>query len=638
MAQKDRVSALLNQLRQGSPEGLPLPNVLDESGVNFMVRAALSMAPTHEGKEGILRNLGFEPRQTSDGHLGVVKDGKIFPVDPGNFEVGDIADLAGDFIPAATSTLGGIAGTSLGAAGFGIGAAPGGMVGAAGGGLLGEMGRQKIGQALGSGQPINEDNLKVEAFTAPLGEIGGRLVGAGLKKGLAPFKANTELMTKAGDVDAKLGTSIKGNLPLAAQTRSDLLAGAEQRVSESAVTADQFRQQVSEPLQKEFQGGLDVIRAQKKHLSQDVGDALQEGAVETLKAREGEVAALYKKLRKLLPGEAPAEAINAAEAIARIADRTGADALSGFNIAGAQKKQLADLQKDIFNIRTFDELDAYRKQIGSLLSSQGGLEQFKNSGLDGHIRDLYGALLEDGMEVGRRHGFADAARSASAAAKDLINLDKTSAARLLRDPDKAANIVDQLARPNQARVIQQFKRKVGANTSESGLTATGFGREAWDMAGDALMVKLRAQATDPASGHFSGTRLLSAIQRAGGPEVLVEFFGRDATDTIMDFAKLAQDTNVSERLFKNFSNTGKANEFQTLASSGQRGMTGLLGALGQIGATHGLGKAVLSPGGRKFLTQGLATGPGGQNILSVLGRLPVQQARTTGERSFGLKR
>ena len=82
-----------------------LPQVKDVPGVNVLMRAALSTASSQKGRENILRNFGFTPVQTRSGQLGVLgKDNKVRPVDPDRFDVGDIADFAGDLLPAVGST------------------------------------------------------------------------------------------------------------------------------------------------------------------------------------------------------------------------------------------------------------------------------------------------------------------------------------------------------------------------------------------------------------------------------------------------------------------------------------------------------------------------------------------------------
>ena len=126
-------------------------------------------------------------------------------------------------------------------------------------------------------------------------------------------------------------------------------------------------------------------------------------------------------------------------------------------------------------------------------------------------------------------------------------------------------------------------------------------------------------------GLLSGPRLESAIQAAGGKDVLTEFFGEEVTDQLIRFSKMAREVNPQDLV--NWSRTGRAIEFQNYAGAMSQGTQGIIGKIAQWAGTKALCEAVMSPGGRKWITEGYAQSPRGQTILNVLGRTAVQAHR-----------
>ena len=148
------------------------------SGVPASVRAKVGFARTPEGGMNILENEGFIPVDLSlygygEGELGVFReDGRVYRVDPEDFEWGDILDVGGDVAPAVLSTLGGIKGAALGAPTV-VGAVPGGIAGAAAGGMAGEGISQGLAALFGAEEGVQPERFALEAAMAPLGEVGG---------------------------------------------------------------------------------------------------------------------------------------------------------------------------------------------------------------------------------------------------------------------------------------------------------------------------------------------------------------------------------------------------------------------------------------------------------------------------------
>jgi hypothetical protein len=627
-----------------------LPQVKDRSGVNSLMRAALSTASTDAGKMNILRNFGLEPTRNAKGQLSVVKNGEVFPVDPEGFDIGDILDFAGDVLPTAGGILGTMAGVAAGAPAAAVGApmaAYSGAMGGTAGGLAGEMAREGIGMALGSGEDFNQGNMKFEAAAGVPLSLMGRMGAGTAKRIAAPFRANTAISKAAGAVDQRLGTQIEKRLPLSARADSPLLANVETRVSEALPTQDRFTRQVREPLQREFGAGFDAMRGTRPERSAgEVGASLMGAATTTLDARKAEVDGLYDTMRRAIPegdastampwfGSPPVKPTNTAAAVERIREFTGSGVLDGFDISQGLRDQLRRLDSDVGKIHNFEQLDAYRKFVGNMLSSHGAQEQFAQVGLDKHLRGLYSALLDDAMVVGQRHGFGDLANVARTAAAEIIDLDKASVMRLLKDPDKAANILDALAsKTSTADWVKQFRRKIGDMGTEGSLRGTPEGVAAWENVQDLLMKRLRDEATDEATGNLSGMRLISALRKAGGPEVLEEFFGKDMTDTLFQFADVMKKSNAAERMWGNFSHTGSSMEMQQSISELGRGVPGITSLLGRLGATTLLGEGIMNPAAQSRLIKGVAQGPLGQAGLTLGGAaVPTLGARTAAKRA-----
>lgn len=628
---------IANQLQ--TPTGTPAID-MGSSGVDFLDRAKLGFAVGDEGKANILRQSGYEPVRLPDGQVGVRgKDGVVRPVDEKGFGLGDLADFAGD-IP---GTAGGIAGGMMGAAaGGGVASLATGMAGGAAGSALGEGVRQQIGQLLGSGEEADLGQMGTAALWGAAGEGAGRAGSAILKKMAAPFKSGMtgrigQVEQAARGLDQQFGTNVAGALPVSARTESPLLGAIEQRVSESLVNGDQYRKEVARPFQGQLLNLFDRIAetAGPRSGAQATGDGILNAAAATLDKRKAFVEEAYNKLREAIPQATPAVPKETQAALIQAMERMGLDKVREFETAQGPAKALQSLLRDTDNIRTFEQLDAFRKLVGNMLNSRGAAEEFARVGLDAHLGNVYRGLLADSQRVlgEAGAGAAEAATRASGLAKNMFELDQASASRLLRDPDAATNIVDRLTRMESAQV-RRFKEKIGAAATDAGLPVTEEGTKAWQQMGAELLARLRAEALNPdltTTGQevLSGKRLLTALDRAGGEETLTEILGKRTTETLYDYARMLRDATVGERMFANTSKTGMATEAQGLLSAPQRGVTGILGAIGQVAGTKALGRATMTPRGQQWLTQGVMQSPAQQSVLSILGRLPMQEFTTS---------
>jgi hypothetical protein len=292
---------------------------------------------------------------------------------------------------------------------------------------------------------------------------------------------------------------------------------------------------------------------------------------------------------------------------------------------------IAKLLNDTDKITTFEQLDAFRKLVGNMMSSRGASEEFARVGFDAHLGSIYRALLADSEAVLASGGAQGAAQKATAAARNLFELDRASISNLLRDPDKAAQVVDRLTAKNTTPAqVRTFAQKIGAQPTSSGLPATAEGKAAWQQLSAEVMAKLRTEAINPNTTRqgaevLSGQRLVSALQRMDGTGgVLREILGKQQADDLFKFGQFLRDASSAERMFANTSRTGQHVEALSYASAPQRGLTGILGAIGQYAGTKAVGRATMTPGGQKYLTQGVLQSPGAQTALGALGRLAPQ--------------
>lgn len=166
-------------------EGEPLDptrsaGFLERAAASFK-RDPLAYYASKYGAENVTRGVGNEI---------VIRDpatGKRFRADPAGFDLGDIADFAGDVPEVAGATLGAIAGGAGGGVAGPAGMAGGAMMGGARGAAIGNMLKQAIGGALPGEEKLDLGGRAVDVGAAALGgavgEGAGQLVGRMLPKG-----------------------------------------------------------------------------------------------------------------------------------------------------------------------------------------------------------------------------------------------------------------------------------------------------------------------------------------------------------------------------------------------------------------------------------------------------------------------
>jgi len=363
-------------------------------------RGAASFGSSKDDKIEILKKQGlqaFDLQEVDAGEgIGVFDEGYIYAFDPEGFELGDALDFAGDIPPTVLSALGGAKGFPFG---------PKAMMTTAGiGGGIGEGIRQTAGKALGAKGGYDLGNVALETALGVIGEVPGKALRFGADKIMAPFKDTVsrgvgDLQAKAKVFDERYGTNLAEKLPLSSIQESDVIAGAEARVRELPITRGVYEERVEIPLTKEKETVLSRIG--KKYgmeqpaggkVRQETGQVVSDAAEETLDRRIDQIETLYSALGEFVAPATPIIPSESKEVAQAIFERVSADKSGVFK---GKVNMVAGWLDAVENLKTFSELDAFRKNVGEQLNTNMGREMFAVRGLDAQVRKLYGALRRD---------------------------------------------------------------------------------------------------------------------------------------------------------------------------------------------------------------------------------------------------
>ena len=200
-----------------------------------------------------------------------------------------------------------------------------------------------------------------------------------------------------------------------------------------------------------------------------------------------------------------------------------------------------------------------------------------------------------------------------------------------------------------ATEILQIKKRIGVDPTDTGLAGVPAGPSAWKAVQSEVIESLRQASVmkgrEPgvdlqtgkvvSQGGLSGDRMLTAIERMGGPEKLEVVFGKDLGDKIFAFATFLRDANAAERGFANVSRSGASVQF---AQNMARLFISPWTFFAERAGWSGLGEAVMTPGGRSWLTAGElpifggipTQGPAGQGILNTFAQLGTRLGAGSG--------
>ena len=361
----------------------------------FLERLQAGFATTPVGEANIYRGMGYEAFPEGDDVYMRTPTGRV-RADPKGFDVGDIADVAGELPAIAGGALGGLAG-----AGAGIWSGPGAVAAGAAGGAIGsgagDWARQQIGQQFGSGEGTDWGRVGLEAALGAGGELGGRYVGKLLA---GPFKRSrtapdiSKTIDQVVKFDEQFGTELSRLAPADVQTGSEFLGQATQRVREGQFAGQRLRETQDMPFEREIEKGFEAMRGQAG-LAQRVGESkagkgLKEAVASTLKERTEELNRLYDEFGALVDPMAQPNLSNTGEAMSEILSRdvmkrkkTGAEGLG----------ILRNALEEAGEVATFADLVGHRKAVASEVRVWDPAR--KSDEVQSALQKLWGALRDD---------------------------------------------------------------------------------------------------------------------------------------------------------------------------------------------------------------------------------------------------
>ena len=231
------------------------------------------------------------------------------------------------------------------------------------------------------------------------------------------------------------------------------------------------------------------------------------------------------------------------------------------------------------------------------------------------------------------------ARRAKLMAKEAFDLDASSAANLVKNPDKTEGIATRVMSSNfQPTEVIRLKQLLAAVETPTGVPASKEGVEAFRNLQAEILEKMRekSQVRGDVGVNLSGAKMESFIDQIGGEKKMVAIFGQELARDLLDFSKMLREASTSER-FRNMSKSGRSvAAFEQVMEFFRRPLTALAGFFAQ----RKIGDAFIRPTAkfpqilsREYLTEGVAQDATSQQLINVLGQASGQLgARGTRER------
>ena len=625
---------------------------IEDEDPGFFARMAAGFATTPEGEANIYKTFGVDAEvnpATGEVERKTGLEGYSRPIDPEGFDSGDIADMVGR----APRTLGSIAMSIPGLATTPWTGPVGLTAGATAGGVLGAGVEQGIGNLLGSEEGVNVEDLATEALIG--GVSGGLTEGAisGLKglntllrgKGTTP-DLQKNISGKARKL--KEATGVDMPIPLSSLTESPTAASFERRGAEGAFTSDKWKRNYQDLIEQASEEALEKIGApfQGAVGAKDASEQIFRSADLAKEARSETIENAYEKYRSLIPSDTPITTGQTELAIKEMKDRTGVSAFNKVDPKTGKPKDIRtgkktlnlvnDLSNDIKQLETFEELDSWRKTIGLLTEGS----EVANLGLTPFIKRIYGAINED-LDILFKEGslpssVAESAEKATKLAEESKLLDKSSAARWLKDEEKGEGLVKKILGNNTtAKQLQGLKQIIGAQGTPKGQVAQQYGLDAMQALQAEALEEIRDASfeagTKSATPVISGFKLRKKLDSIGNNK-LNELFSKQFTEQIYNFADLLSNIQKRGQVAANFSGTGRANEILSfwpeVFSNPPKAILGRVANFLTFGGAVTPGSAT-----QKYFTQPSfqdATGVG-QQTLRALGRASGQLAARKSE-------
>ena len=577
----------------------------EQAQPGFLTRAAASFANSGPSEINILREQGVDAF-ADQGRPMFRAGGSTFPVDPEGFDVGDIGDMVGRIPSTALGVLGGM---TAGPAGAGAGALMGGALEQTTANLLGGKSQGNVGEVL------------TRAGTDAALEAALPFVG---KLAKAPFRGKG-LTPQAERIDAQLGSFLTDNLPFSLQTNSTGLQGFEQFLSESPITRGAFERNVRQPFEQSALDAFDKLRTQIGPLStgrEATGQQAIDAMTNAVEARKVVVDNAYKELESVVPSNTTLVPTNTLRAIGDI--QRGAFNNPKFDLGQEARRVIEQWASSAENVQTFKDLNDLRKLVGAQLDVLDSAA--RRTGMDAEAGRLYGALAEDVLAIGG---------AASTKARNLAKSDistrtaSINRSRALRDEDKIETLVpDIMSGSTTSKQVNRWRQRIGDQPTPEGLPSVQGGPAAWRQIQVQVLEELRdksikggREAVETDAGEtfsaISGARMMSDIERMGGPEKLKAIFGDEVGEYLFSFAALLRNSEGKLKAVANPSGTAQSNQLFDLVKMFTTRPAQFLATVGTLGAAA---SPFVNPGVRKLVTQGIES-PRAQNLVRGLGRV-----------------
>ncbi|MEK9770252.1 MAG: hypothetical protein VW683_15170 [Betaproteobacteria bacterium] len=589
---RNEVEQLLQAGRATTGE---MPGMLD--------RAAASFASSPAGEVDIYRNRGYDAF-ADQGNVMIRNNRGTFPADPPGLDRGDIPDMVGRAPSVFLAGLGGALGRSPLTAGAGA--------------VIGSAIEQNTARALGSEQPEDPmgaiytgvQDAAMEAAIPYLGRLfRGAFSGGGLSK-------------QAQSIDEALGGNLAENLPASLQGNSSTVQGLETWLSNNPVTRGSYERKVRQPFEMASLDAFERLRREVGPLDvnrETVGQSGIEAIRRAVAARKEVIDQAYQDMRKAVPNNTPILPTNTLRALENI--KSSYMYNPKFDLNDETRNLIEKLVSSAENIETFGDLNDLRQLVGRQLDNIESTA--RRTGIDAEFAQVYGALAQDAIDMaGDSFNTARTlARSDAEGRAASINRSQS-----IRDPDKVERLVPEImSGSTTTQQVRRWKQQFGAMPTEEGLPAVIGGSGAWSRVQAQILEEIRnkslkqgrerveTEAGDVYSA-LSGARMLSQIEKMGGPDKLKEIFGEDAGQTLFDLAAFLRNAESTLGAFDNPSGTAKNNELYRLANLLVTSPARLLGSLLM---PLGMSAPFTNKTVRNTLTRGLAPD---QNMLRALGR------------------
>lgn len=418
--------------------------------VDPMIRAIVGLAQRPEHKLATLHQLYPQATITPTGQNYIIDDpkkGRLQYNAIGEFSLGDVASIG----PEVAEMGGGTAGALMGASGGPVGSAVvSGLGAAAGRELYTQAAAPLLERATGvqlpsrTGGQIAEDVATTALLNAG-GQLGGELVGAGLKwGGKYLFRGGVEggrQFAQAVTDANRWGVPVSvGQAAENSWTVFDTMAGPQAKV---------FKANVEEATGKAVRDLAQKIGRGRALTYEGVGRKIEQGVKAYGKAFRAKGQALDQEFFDLVPKDTSVPVTNTLNAIQRVLpDLPSMPATAGAELRSPLGQRMTRLLQDIQDgggALQLNDIRTFRRQIGEMIETGGLVEDIPVI----KLRDLHAGLTADMQQAAQAAG--PAAQMAFARAQTFWSNELRTMEDVIR-PLVAKNVPSEIARALEGKM------------------------------------------------------------------------------------------------------------------------------------------------------------------------------------------